>query len=332
MINAKRMRLLLPGVVLVALLCVILVSTRTDVYGPTPIDPGPIHTGRSVEEWAALQVLTSTRDNEALDALVAIGEPAVPYLIQRLRRDSSYLTRSAIYRSLWDKLPQRLQVLVSKPLNVEDEHRRVVAAAYALGRIGKDAEAAVPALIKTLETTPIGARGEIFIVQAIGQIGPSAEDALPVLAARLEERAAEIAATRFDGDLHKGKTTDARRRSTLAMALARIGGSYPEARPKLEELLKTSHDLSVSSAAVALWRIDGIQRDVDRVVSYLRSTNSSIQRSTAILLGHIGPPSSQFVPELEPLASGTNSLAVATRVALRRITGRDQSNSENDVR
>jgi hypothetical protein len=93
-----------------------------------------------------------TIEQTALDALIRIGEPAVPSLITLLNEPDSHLRGEAV---------------------------------VALSRIGPEAQAAVPRLIALAQGDPDEAIRK-SAVRALGQIGPAAAPAVPVLIEKLE--------------------------------------------------------------------------------------------------------------------------------------------------
>jgi HEAT repeat protein len=66
------------------------------------------------------------------------------------------------------------------------------AAAYAIGGMGPDAKAAVPALIVALKDPEAAVRFPVCI--ALREIGPSAKDAIPALTETLDDRNDDVAA------------------------------------------------------------------------------------------------------------------------------------------
>jgi HEAT repeat protein len=66
------------------------------------------------------------------------------------------------------------------------------AAAYAIGGMGADASAAVPALIAALKDPEATVRFPVCI--ALREIGPAAKDAVPALTEALEDRNDDVAA------------------------------------------------------------------------------------------------------------------------------------------
>jgi HEAT repeat protein len=78
---------------------------------------------------------------------------------------------------------QRIQRLINQLSVPEAEDR--ISAVGVLGRIGSDAEAAVPILAETLRDKDEKVRG--FAAMALGKIGPEAKAAVPALIEALKD-------------------------------------------------------------------------------------------------------------------------------------------------
>ena len=112
----------------------------------------------------------------ASDALVAVGEPAVPALIRQLRVDDAEMCRQVVFvlgqigEGARAAIPDLIDLLLNEP-----DLRPAVASA--LGRIGD--EAAVPALIQILENGD--ARLHSNVIGTLGAIGPPTKPPVPLL-------------------------------------------------------------------------------------------------------------------------------------------------------
>ncbi len=112
----------------------------------------------------------------ASDALVAVGDPAVPALIRQLRVDDAEMCRQVVFvlgqigEGARAAIPDLIDLLLNEP-----DLRPAVAPA--LGRIGD--EAAVPALIQILESGD--ARLHSNVIGTLGAIGPPAKPPVPLL-------------------------------------------------------------------------------------------------------------------------------------------------------
>jgi hypothetical protein len=114
------------------------------------LEPGqPRRQRTGFEQWTVAQT--------ALDALIRIGQPAVPSLIALLKEPDPRLRGEAV---------------------------------VALSRIGPEAQAAVPQLTALAQNDPDEAIRK-SAVRALGQIGPAAASAVPVLIEKLENEASD---------------------------------------------------------------------------------------------------------------------------------------------
>jgi HEAT repeat protein len=119
-------------------------------------------------------------DNRVVGALTRIGPPAVPFLL-----DLPPQQRETLQRILRSSGPRAAPPLVDLLGAKEAETRRK--AAWALGLLGRDAEAAVPALTKALLDD-----GRFVAAQAawaLGEIGAGAKSAVPELEKLLKDPA-----------------------------------------------------------------------------------------------------------------------------------------------
>ena len=153
---------------LIALAVATVVGTRT-IAAPLPSGAGngtiddqirtePCHKGKVLSEW--IRMLHATDPDlrwDAMEALATIGpaaKAAVPALVAVFQRDPETRNRYAAGLTLgWMNapavvIPVLIEGLKAKELSV----RR--GAAYALGAIGPDAKAAIPALCEILARHP----------------------------------------------------------------------------------------------------------------------------------------------------------------------------------
>ena len=129
---------------------------------PAPEITGPI--------WQkALQNADEVTARHALDALAALGAPAVPRLIEALKHE--HLRGQVVY-ILGQIGPAAAPAAEALAGLVNDKNARVAQeAALALAKIGPGAKAAIPALVKSLEGE--GANSHA-VAYALGKIGPDA--------------------------------------------------------------------------------------------------------------------------------------------------------------
>ena len=177
--------------------------------------------------------------------------------------------------------------------------------ADALGAIGPEAKAAVPALAQALKDKDCDVR--LYAAVALGKIGSEAGVAVPALIEALkdedlcvrmgaEKALGEIGPTAMPALIEALKDEDLGVRTGAEKALGGIG---PAAVPALIEALK-EEDLDVRcSAAQALGEI-GAQATVAvcDLIEALRDENLPIRWRAAAALGKIGPGAKAAVPAL----------------------------------
>jgi HEAT repeat protein len=121
----------------------------------------------------------TTVSGEANLALIRVGEPAVPGLIEMLRSGDTRLRKTAA-TTLWGlggkgkaAVPDLAEMLADPDPDLR------LAAAMALDNMGPAAADAVPALVKALKDP----EGEVrqWSAKALGHIGPAAASAIPAL-------------------------------------------------------------------------------------------------------------------------------------------------------
>lgn len=116
---------------------------------------------------------------EANLALIRVGEPAVPGLVEMLQSGDARLRKTAA-TTLWgfgakgkDAVPALAEMLADPDPDLR------LAAAMALDNMGPAAAEAIPALVKALRDP----EGEVrqWSAKALGHIGPAAAAAIPAL-------------------------------------------------------------------------------------------------------------------------------------------------------
>ena len=103
---------------------------------------------------------------------------AIPAL-EKMLADPEMMNRIESAKALWriNRSQVALTTLFKEASNVADPANTI--AALALGEIGPDAKAGVPALIEALNADSI--YGKAVVAEAIGKIGPGAKAAIPRL-------------------------------------------------------------------------------------------------------------------------------------------------------
>jgi len=199
---------------------------------------------------------------------------------------------------------------ILKALASSGERERAEAA-WALGRLGPAAAAAVPGLVRALgdehECVRAGA------AQALGSLGPAARAALPQLLALVADPRQSVRWRALEAASKLG--ADAASVPALVSALAspdsyvRAGALWiqrelgPEARAALPALTAAAHDVHPGVRAVAVQALarvgQGDAASLAALVQALRGGGDADYRwKAARALGHLGPQAKEAVPGL----------------------------------
>ena len=171
-------------------------------------------------------------------------------------------------------LKQRIRRLIAN-LKLPDAEDRATAADM-LGRIGRGAKSAIPALIAALESD------EYIVVrcaaaQALGEMGREAKQAVPALIGAL-----------------KVENEDVRRYATYA--LEKMGTEAKQAIPTLIQVLKDKSEHVRNGAAAALVAI-GLEA-IPPLIDALKDKSKYVRSGAASVLGQIRPEVRQSIPAL----------------------------------
>jgi HEAT repeat protein len=120
--------------------------------------------------------------NEALGSLAEFGEPAMPAIIAALKIKDSRGLAAAILGRMGKAAAPAVPALTEALSDDRPSVRRE--AAFALGAIGPDAGSATQALVKLLHDDETN--DDHAVQYALGRIGPAAKDAIPALTKELE--------------------------------------------------------------------------------------------------------------------------------------------------
>ena len=211
--------------------------------------------------------------------------------------------------------------------------------AWALGKMGADAAAAVPDLIAALADKEVAYRA----AETLGEIGPAAKAAIPPLIAALAKpeitHAAAAALGKVGRDampalLDATKSKESIVRAGAAEALGELGGRSPASHvggggaepaqkivPTLSALLKDANDDVRYRAAAALKAL-GAQAApaVPALVAALKDKRRDVRNQSAQALGRLG---SAAVPALvEALADKESIVRAGAAEALGELGGR----------
>jgi len=258
--------------------------------------PEPIYQGKKVTEWIA-NMKTANLEDEAGNALAAIGPQAVPYLVRTLGNESILMKsyREKVYLGFRQNLPGVARFL-PRPSDEPYVGTRA-AAAFTLGRIGPQAKAAVPALIRAARDADLSVR--MHSTQSLGLIGSAAVQASPILIERLNE-------------------PDPLSRWIAARALAHVGCRDTSAIPGLTALLNSTNANFACSAAVALWQIQPKPERFLVMSNYLRAAPAE----AAYVLGGMAERARSALPLLKAELQTTNeTVRRAVGKAIQRIEG-----------
>ena len=212
----------------------------------------------------ALKDADETTVRHALDALAAIGPPAVPHLTAALKNTKF---RAEVAYVLGRFGPPAAPATDALAQLVEDKDTRTAQeAVIALANIGPGANGAVPALVKALQNPSDGNANLAGIIYALGKIGPAAAEAKPALLgilsgqdralaldsawalARIEPGSAEMAAKVVPVLVAGLSAPLPLSRQSAAEALGGLGSLAKDAAPALEKAAK-DQDAGVRNAA-----------------------------------------------------------------------------------
>jgi HEAT repeat protein len=234
----------------------------------------------------------------AARALGAIGEPtAIQPLILALN-DLLPSVRSSSAEALGRMRAVSGVTAVTEKLSDPDTTVRIKAA-QALWRIDRNAELAVPVLIRALRDRHAGSDAKFVL----GEIGPAANAAVPALVQSLREE-------RVGRPLRTPPSS--------ALALGRIGAA---AVPELIPVLKNEYPEVRTSTVIALGFIGKPAHDaVPHLMPMLNDKSLEVRQAAALALGSIEPENRGLVPALKQLARDDDIfLASAASAMLRNL-------------
>jgi len=162
-------------VLIVAALALALRNTK-------PAAPDPMYKGKSASQWATEFAFHTTE--EARDALNHLGADATPFLVPYLDKPDSLL--NSFYYKLWERLPRIIQKKFLGPVLASDGRQH---AAIAFRDIQPVSRPAIPVLIQHLNSRDVTV--QLLSQYALGNLGPEATAAVPALKLRLKGDVAE---------------------------------------------------------------------------------------------------------------------------------------------
>ncbi len=234
--------------------------------------------------WEWLLILTELQDgfysrDDIVAKLAALGQGAVPTLVQGLKEEELPNTRSYIASALGEMGPAAKDAVPALVLALEDGSWGVRAnAACALGKIGSTSDGVIPALEACLDDT--GPLVRMDVATALVRLG-KAETGIPILMRSLKD---------------PSRTSE---RAEAARRLAHLGPAAQPAIPALAEALKDEAEYARLGAAEAFAILGKPDEAVPVLIDLLRNGRELRMREyAASALGQIGPAAEAAVPAL----------------------------------
>jgi HEAT repeat protein len=250
------------------------------VWGQAAVGVGKVGP-RAAEAVPTLIELFKAQGNmgafELQEALVRIGAPSVPPLVEMLTSPQAVTQRFYVSNTLGRLGPPAARAVAPLLGHADIQVRQ--AACQAVGQMGADARAVVPKLAECLKDTDVRVRQAAL--SAFTTLGPNARAAVP--------------------DLIEGaKDTNATVRYQCLMALERTGGDPATLKPVALAALKDDSPLVQNQALSLLLVVDPKNPDIlPRAVAMLEKPASRYQ--ALLLVGRMGPAAAKAVPDLAKL-------------------------------
>jgi len=215
------------------------------------LPPAPEITLAALEK--GLKGADATTVHHALDSLAALGEPAVPRLIEALKHKAlqgqvAYIL-GQIGPAAAPATDELVKLMHNKDFNLSSE------AVHALANIGPGAKAAVPELIKELEIQDSPLRFSVAF--ALGKIGPDAVAAEPALLNTTKDADPSLSVLGGWAILQIDGATEETAAKVLPVLIAGLDAPLPQTRRTAAEALETLGPL----AAGATERLKQLQKE-----------------------------------------------------------------------
>jgi len=291
----------------------------------------------------ALKDADETTMRHAMDALAALGAPAVPRLIDALKYEKF---RVDIVYALGRIGPAAAPASLELAKLIEDKNSRVAhEAIIALGSIGPGAKDAVPALVKALNQADDRDMNFASIAFALGKIGPEAaraesallkclqskDDNLRLLSAwalaQIDPTSADVSAKAVPQLIDGMSLPDLQDRLICSQALEGFG---PLAKSAAEALKKASTDENKSLQEAAAKALKAVEKVVAAPtpapaaptipVAELKPGDVAVTVEDKVEIGVKGPPG-----EIVPKGTKLRVLEIRGRWVGVRIDGSDKS-------
>lgn len=234
----------------------------------------------------------------------------IPVLLEALKSDLDVGPRKAAAESLGYLKAEAAIPLLAKALA---EPELTAAAANALAQMGKAAKPAVADLLKVLKREKVENRGAVYY--ALGAIGPDAEAAIPALIAGINDEGdgswyrddaatalgqvgknspqavdALIAALKSDNEYVQGNAAE---------ALAGIGENAKRAIPAIAKLLDDKEPGVRTSALDALATFGPDAKEaLPAIIAQIEDKEQSVRYNAVEAMPKVGPQSPEIVPAL----------------------------------
>jgi HEAT repeat protein len=253
----------------------------------------------------------------AIEAIGRIGptaQSAVPFLLSKLSANPSSDNNENCRQAL---VGIGRSAVASLIVLLDDKSRaKQIASAETLGMIGRDAESAVPALVRQLGAAK-SEPGLVFaVVSALGRLGSSAKSAAPTLKGLLPssmlgnwENYIDVAITEaltrigdppVDVFLEKLKSTDEGERVYAARMLAVVGPGARTSVPALLGLLKDGRQGKQTHAELAI-ALSKIAPACSLAIPALINAIDSNPHDALLALRRLGTCARSALPELKKL-------------------------------
>jgi HEAT repeat protein len=219
----------------------------------------PVYRGKTVSQWferlddGMPTYKDENQENEAMAALGALGQEAVPYLMKQFSTHNS-------------KLPDFVARILSRDNDRKERHRNQ--AYVVLMRFGPKAERAVPELLRLAHDKQFPDREGA--VKLLGAIRSQPRTVVPLIMDLLH-------------DTNRLVQRDA------IMALGKYGTNGALASPALKQLLTNEHSVTRMAAATALVGVGDLFEPTFAVISNaLREPRIDVCQTQLRMLGDLG--------------------------------------------
>jgi HEAT repeat protein len=192
----------------------------------------------------ALRGADETTARHALDAVAALGPPAVPRLIEALKHEKLRAQIAYILGRIGPPAAAATDSL-AKLLSTNDANV-VTEAAMALAKIGPAASAAAPALAAALKNP--NCPNPHAVAYALGTMGPAAVAAQPELLALAAGKDEQLAVVACSAAIQIDRSPQTVER-VIPSLVASLGSSVPETRQMAADTLKTLGPAATSALA-----------------------------------------------------------------------------------